>query len=474
LKTEIVNPNVRNFVKSLRDIGYTFEIAVADVLDNSIAAKAININIYMIHEPKLIFGMIDDGIGMSDQELVEAMRLATKDPDNERTKYDLGRFGLGLKTASFSQCKKLTVISKKDGIISARQWDLDYISNFDSWLLITPDLKEFETFPLLNDLKSQTQGTLVIWQNIDGYHKSDFSSVIEKLRKHLSLVFHRFLEGSVSFKTLSIRVNNNPLKAFNPFNINHPATQQLPSEKIKYHSDTITVQPFILPHHSKISQQEYEQYATEEGYTKSQGFYLYRANRLLIYGTWWGLHKVIDAHKLVRIKIDIPNSQDKYWGIDIKKSSANPIPELKADLKRIISQVTEKGSRPYTGRGRKIEDKFTTRFWNLTPYNEGFRFVLNSQHPILEKLISEIPEETFHLLKFYLLGVQAYLPLEAIQAQLHQNPHKIDQEAMLANDEIKRIVERLRTSGIDDLYIESLLKTELFKNRTELLMIGNK
>src|SRR5690606_3175789 len=147
-----------------------------------------------------------------------------------------------------------------------------------------------------------------------------------------------------------------------PFNPEHPASQQLPIEKIKIGKKNVLVQPFILPHHSKVSQAEYEKYATDEGYTKSQGFYLYRANRLLIYGTWWKLHKSIDAHKLVRIKIDITNDQDQYWGIDIKKSTASPNEEIKKDLKRIISQVTEKGSRPYTGRGRKIEDKTVNRF----------------------------------------------------------------------------------------------------------------
>jgi hypothetical protein len=472
METE-VNPNVSNFVTSLRDIGYTFEIAVADVLDNSIAANATHIKIYTVSEPELIFCMLDDGFGMSSEELVEAMRLATKNPKSERKKNDLGRFGLGLKTASFSQCKKLTVASKKNGLISARQWDLDYIEEKNKWLLITPEPTWIERLPMINELKNQEHGTLVVWQEIDGYQKRTFSDDINRLRKHLSLVFHRFLEGIVGAGSLTITINNNPLKAFNPFNINHPATQQISSEKIKMNNSTINIQPFILPHHSKVSQQEYEQYATEEGYTKSQGFYLYRANRLLIYGTWWGLHKAIDAHKLVRVKIDILNNQDKYWGIDIKKSTANPIVEIKIDLKRIIKQITEMGSRPYTGRGRKIEDKLTTRFWEMVAFNEGFRFALNPKHPILEKLISEISDENNELLNMYLMGLQAYLPLDAIQAQLQQSPHKINQEGALTEEEVYALAEQLKASGLDKSYIESLLKTEIFKNHKELLMIGD-
>ncbi|QUH26418.1 ATP-binding protein [Serpentinicella alkaliphila] len=464
---EVVKPNLKNFVKSLRDIGYTFEIAIADILDNSISANASKIKIFTVAEPELVFAILDDGIGMSTEELVNAMRLATKNPENERAKDDLGRFGLGLKTASFSQCKKLTVISKKNNKLSARQWDLDFIAETDEWYLLKPENECLKSLPLFDELCDQEHGTLVIWQYIDGLKNNNFSDKITKLRQHLSLVFHRFIEGTDMFRSVSIEVNNNPIKAFNPFNSNHPATQQLAVEKIKLHDSTINIQPYILPHHSKLSQQEYERYATEDGYTRSQGFYLYRANRLLIYGTWWGLHKAIDAHKLVRIKIDIPNEQDSLWGIDLKKSTANPSMEIKNDLKRIINRITEKGSRPYTGRGRKIDDKSTTMFWKLVPINDEFRFEINEEHPLFKKLLFELPNETRELFNVYLKGIQAYLPLDSIQAHLQQNPHKVVQETVLSREEIDKIVEQLKLSGLDRNSIDELLKTEIFKNYRE-------
>lgn len=473
MKTEVVNPNLSNFVKSLRDVGYTFEIAVADILDNCISAKASTVKIYAVAQPEITFSMLDDGIGMSENQLKEAMRLATKDSDDVRDKTDLGRFGLGLKTASFSQCKKLTVISKKDGVISAKQWDLDFISEKNEWFLITPTNKELEKLPLISEIEKQDCGTLVVWQEIDRHKPENFTDEIHKLRQHLSLVFHRFLER-VGKNKLKILINDNPVGAFNPFNISHNATQQITPEKVKLFDSIVTIEPFILPHHSKLSQQEYEQYATEEGYTKSQGFYLYRADRLLIYGTWWGLHRAIDAHKLVRVKIDISNEQDKYWGIDIKKSTAKPTQEIKNDLLRVIKQTTEKGAKPFTGRGKRIEDKTIKRFWELIPIKEGkedFRFALNIDHPIYQKLMEKYADD--ELLVSYLKGIQAYLPLDAIQAQLQQNPHKIKQETALGDEEIAELAERLKTSGLDKDYIESLLKTELFKNRKELLNNGN-
>ncbi len=473
MKEQIVNPYVGNFIKSLRDIGYNFEIAVADIVDNSITANSNTIKIYATSKPNIIFNMLDNGTGMSDEELIEAMRLASKDPDKAREKNDLGRFGLGLKTASFSQCKKVTVISKKNDEISLAQWDLNYLEEKNEWILRRPNIEDFKGNQLLRELKSYENGTLVIWEEIDRYEQDSFSDVIDKLRKHLSLVFHRYLEGSIIGKKLNIIVNNSDLIAFNPFNINHSATQELSTEKIKIYDNTISVQPFILPHHSKVSQQEYEMYATEEGYTKSQGFYLYRENRLLIYGTWWGLHRIKDAHKLVRIRIDISNKQDSLWGIDIKKSTANPCHEIKGDLKRIINQITEKGSRPFTGRGKKISDKTITRFWDLVPNENIISFGLNKEHPILKKLIPQLNEDQNELLSVYLKGIQSYLPLDAIQAQLQENPHKVKQEIEISDEELIEIVDRLRKSGVEESYIEDLLKTEMFRNRGELLYAKN-
>ncbi|MBH0157312.1 ATP-binding protein [Fictibacillus sp. 5RED26] len=464
--TEVVQPIVSNFIKSLRDIGYVFEVAVADVLDNSITAKANNVQISCIPNPETVFTILDNGLGMTNKELIDAMRLATNDPDSQRGADDLGRFGLGLKTASFSQCTDLTVISKKDAEISIKQWDLEYISEKNEWLLITPDIIEYEDIPLFKEFKEQESGTLVVWRGIDAFSESDIPNKIDILSSHLSLVFHCYLEGIVpGKKALKIFVNGQQLDPFNPFNPKHIATQQLIQEKIKFLDSEIMVQPYILPHHSKLSQQEFEKYATKDGYTKSQGFYLYRAHRLLIYGTWWGMHRTNDAHKLVRIKIDIPNNQDFAWGIDIKKSYANPLSVIKKDLKRIIQQVTIKGSRPFTGRGKKIEDLTTTRFWELVAEKDEIHFAINRSHPILKEFENKLHDEQQKLLNVILMGLEGYLPLDAIVAQLNMNPLKVKQETLLNENEIIALVDSWRSSGISEAFIKELLKTEVYKNK---------
>ncbi|MGL4672410.1 ATP-binding protein, partial [Cetobacterium sp.] len=455
MNSEIVNPNVSNFITALRDIGYSLEIAIADVLDNSISAKAKNIKIFCKNKEQLKFEILDNGNGMTELELVEAMRLGSKNPLASRTKTDLGRFGLGLKTASFSQCKKLTVFTKKDGVISNKQWDLNYIENKNEWRLKT--LKEYSEYELVQELDKMSSGTLVIWEEVDRLNPKEIAETLTRLRNHLSLVFHKFLEK----KTFKISINENELKSFDPFNIKHPATQELPKEEIKIGKDKIVIQPFILPHHSKVTQQEYNDYATSEGYLKAQGFYLYRANRLLIHGTWFGLHKASDAHKLVRIKIEIPNNNDVDWGIDVKKSTAKPADSIKENLKRTVSQISVLGSRPYTGRGRKIEDKKTERFWNLVhETNKTVNFKLNLKNEIYQTLNNSLNENQKEILSLYLNQIQEFLPLDSILSQLQQNPHDVVQKKCYSVDEKEILLQKLKDLGLDESYLNSL---ETFK-----------
>jgi len=189
-----INPNISNFIISLRDIGYSFDTALADIIDNSISANAKIIKIFASAEDKKA-AIIDDGTGMSQAELIEAMRLGSKNPHEERHSNDLGRFGLGLKTASFSQCKKLTVISKYNGHTFGYRWDLEYISKNNKWLLQEIKINQYENELWYEKLTGLSSGTIVVWEDIDRYEEEVFNIKLSDLNEHLALVFHRFLEG---------------------------------------------------------------------------------------------------------------------------------------------------------------------------------------------------------------------------------------------------------------------------------------
>ncbi|MGL5780109.1 ATP-binding protein [Cetobacterium sp.] len=450
MNTEVVNPNVSNFITALRDIGYNLEIAIADILDNSISANAKKIDINCVGNDKL--SILDNGTGMTELELVEAMRLGSKNPTETRSTNDLGRFGLGLKTASFSQCKILTVITKNNDIICNRQWDLNFIEAQNQWILKTLD--NYDNYQEeLEQLKQLKSGTVVIWEEIDRFKNDEITPNLYKLRNHLSLVFHRFLEKG----SLKINLNENKIEEFNPFNPKHLSTQEEAEEELMVGKNKIKIKPYILPHHSKISQKDYETYGTEDGYLKAQGFYLYRANRLLIHGTWFGLHKMTDAHKLIRIQIDIPNKCDIDWGIDVKKSIAKPASEIKAALKRTISQITVLGSRPYTGRGKKIEDKKKEKFWKLEMSSDKkLSFKLNKENAMYETLFNSLNNQQKELFDMFLRNIERNLPLDSILSQLQQNPHNVEQKQKTSKEEIEESIKKLKELGFSDDYIKTI------------------
>lgn len=464
---EIVKPNLSNFIKSLRDFGYNFSIALADIIDNSIAADSKKISIETNMNPEISLSILDDGFGMTELELIEAMRLGSKDPEEEREKKDLGRFGLGLKTASFSQCKSLTVITKKENKMSFKKWDLDLIEKENEWLLITPNLNEFKHISLLEKLNAQKSGTLVIWEKIDSIQKENYYEELNLLREHLALVFHRFLDGSIRGRKILLDLNNNLIKGFNPFNESNTATQTLPEQLIKFENKTVKITPYILPHHNKLSNEEYNKYATNDGYTKSQGFYLYRSGRLLIHGTWWGLNKISDAHRLIRIRVDISNDQDEIWNIDVKKSIASPNMFIKGELKKILNSILNRGKNVYTRRPKVLEDKTIIPFWEVSHSTDSIKFLINQHHPILVHIKKEMSDQEISFFSTYLKGIEAYIPISAIEAYAITDPQKIKQKELIEETEKKELLDALLNLNLTKEQIDELLKTEIFKGMKE-------
>jgi Histidine kinase-, DNA gyrase B-, and HSP90-like ATPase len=292
-KAESIIPNPKSTINSYRSFGYNLSTAIADIIDNSISANANNIEITFKWEGKNSYISIsDNGNGMNLAELIIAMTPGSKDPEAERNTNDLGRFGLGLKTASFSQCKRLTVISKKkDFHILKRCWDIDFINQEEKWILLN-----FVSNPMfISLLEIQKSGTVVLWENLDrivgdasidnAAVKNAFYEELSRVKQHLSLVFHRFIES----KRIEIKVNNLVLEPWNPFLLNLTPKPEMGQIEILQNSVEVTY--FILPHMSKISQDNYEKSGGPLGWYQQQGFYIYRGDRLLVAGDWLGIEK---------------------------------------------------------------------------------------------------------------------------------------------------------------------------------------
>jgi hypothetical protein len=436
-------PRASSLTESMRDIGYSLETAIADIIDNSIAAGAAEINIRFDFEtsaPRL--GIIDNGRGMTRDELIDAMRHGSKHPRAERAADDLGRFGLGLKTASFSQCRRLTVVSIQNGTMEAAVWDLDTVSEKDEWVLGILEPEEIARLPYISELG--TTGTMVLWESLDRLCDNALPSKellyekIELVDRHLALVFHRFLSGDIKGKKIEIKMNGHAIEAFDPFCLSNKATQLLPEEICRVRGHEVKIQPYILPHHSKLSPREHDYYQTRSEFVGNQGVYIYRNNRLMAWGSWFRLVPKGEATKLARVKIDFPNALDELWTIDIKKSRAHPPQQVKDTLRQVLNRIVEQSTRVHTGRGRRLFDENPEPCWMRYAEHGGVRYSVNKDHPVIASYQRMLEPDQQRLFQEVLAIVEDSIPVEAIYSDYSMTPKSFDDTPTLDGADIAR------------------------------------
>lgn len=427
-------PSAACLSASMRDIGYSLETAIADLLDNSITAAADKIDIICdLSGENPVLVVLDNGNGMSGDGLRAAMRHGAVNPKAHRSPKDLGRFGLGLKTASFSQCRSLVVVSTRDGTVSGAEWDMDRIDDSDDWILSILDKEDIHTLPYVDRLEDH--GTAIIWRKLDrlledahGDRRDEIvNEKLEVVRRHLSLVFHRFLSGDVrGFPRVLITLNGHSIDAFDPFCRKNPATQVLPEEIVRIGDAEVRFQPYILPHHSRLSALEYAFYQSRSDFISNQGAYVYRNGRLMAWGDWFRLVPKGEATKLARVQIDFPNSLDEAWTIDIKKSRARPPQIVRERLRQIISGITTRSITVHRGRGQKLFDEIKAPVWERYADQDGIRYELNEDHPLVSSLLTKLSSEDASLLRILLDSVAASLPIEMIYSDYSTHPREMN------------------------------------------------
>jgi len=444
-------PHAAALSRSMRDLGYSLETAIADLIDNSITARAENIWIFfsdaqdMSDNASLV--IIDDGKGMSKEELFEAMRPGSRDPRDERDEDDLGRFGLGLKTSSFSQCRELTVVSRKNNATSAAQWDLDTVTEKNDWIIKLLPEKMFSALPYIEELGKT--GTYVLWRKMDrllegNLGKKEIYSKLDGVEHHLALVFHRYLSGKgYKNRKISIYINGREVEPVDPFCTSHKATQLLQEEIVRINGEEVRIQPFILPHHSKLSKKEHNFYKTRSDFVSNQGAYIYRNGRLMAWGDWFRLIPKGESTKLARVRIDFPNKLDELWTIDIKKSRAYPPMQVKEALRQIINRVAEGSGRVHTGRGRRLLENVTMPLWSRFKDREVVRYTLNRDHPLIVSVSSSFPEDGRKALEDIFKIIEKGIPVEAIYADYAVDPHAFESNDEINREEMKQSLESI-------------------------------
>ncbi|MEA1960995.1 MAG: ATP-binding protein [Bacillota bacterium] len=425
--TEIdLPPYAPVLMESTRALGYSLEAAIADLLDNSISAEAteIKIEFWPLDDPYLI--IVDNGKGMSPEEITNAMQYGSQSPLDERNPNDMGRFGLGLKTASLSQCRSLTVVSLKDGIYSARQWDLDVIKEKKKWTLLALDDEQLVDLPGIDQLKDYGKGTIVVWNKFDrmaaGAVSFDdaFSSKIDDVRLHIALVFHRYLSGEPGIKRVTMYINNAPIVSIDPFLVGK-SEQIMDAEPIVVNGSRITAIPYILPHVSRLTKEELQSLGGEDGMRKNQGFYVYRNRRLLVWGTWFRLLRQDELYKLARVRIDIPNSLDELWKLDIRKSTAVPPDVVRRNLVRIVNRIAEGSKRTWTFRGRKEIRDDVGHIWERHKTRKGIQYIINREHPIVESVRLKMGSQHHREFESMLNLIEASFPLNAMYVDMTED-----------------------------------------------------
>jgi hypothetical protein len=430
---KLLPPSATSLLESLRGVGYSMPAAIADLVDNAITAKAKNIWLqFTWNTTGPWIRMIDDGSGMDSCEIDEAMRFGGKNPLDLRDPSDLGRFGLGLKTASLSQCRRFTVGSRKGGRIQVRRWDLDHLMDpARGWELLEEPHSGSES--RLKPLGEVGAGTLVLWEQLDGYEtrssgksrpsESAFLKAAEDVEAHLAMVFHRYLEGPNPGIRIYINGNGDAqrVRPWDPFLLDHPAVIRRPAQTITGTSGPVEVQGIVLPHKDKLSKDEFDKAGGPDGWTAQQGFYVYRNRRLLVAGDWLGLGTgqgwtKEESHKLARIRLDLPNSADAAWRIDIKKSVARPPTDMREDLRKIAEDIRATARRVFAHRGQygnNPKGPGLVRVWKAVERKDGVSYRIDREHPSVRSVF-EAPGCDRAAIENLLRVIESTVPVQQI------------------------------------------------------------
>ncbi len=460
IETAQAGPDASSMIETFRAIGYSIETAIADIIDNSITAGAKNVWVdYVWSGPDTVLSILDDGNGMNNEELIQAMRPGSKNPLEIRDTDDLGRFGLGLKTASFSQTRKFTVISKRsDCKVCFWSWDMDFVNKSQSWSLIKYCPKEsFFT----EKVEKLTSGTCVMWWDLDRVtkdtkedsedSKKKFLETMENVKSHLSMVFHRFIEDGVN-----IFFQGRKIKSWDPIMIGFDGLQ--PKPEVKFHDGKISIKGFVLPHRSKLSSEEYNfGKGPKDSWTAHQGFYVYRSKRLLVAGDWLGMFKKEVHYDLCRIRIDLPNDIDEDWQIDIKKSIARPPLKYRDQIISVAKEVRTQALEVYRHKGKVLKRKLSKDeyfpFWEER-IRHGKRFYkINREHPLLKELFTKSNESKSEIEKvIQFIEETVPIPLITLQENENDKPHGQPFEGRedAIRDAMKAMYQNLIMSGKTD------------------------
>ena len=461
VRNKLAEPSPSALIESMRNLGYDLPSALADIIDNSITAQAKEIHIdYGWNNGVPYVLILDDGNGMFESKLFEAM-IPGKGMLEERELDDLGRFGLGLKTASWSQCKRMTAYTKHDGSIHHLTWDLDHVRDVDKWELLG-ELEQYEVDILSDKLNPYESGTAILWTNLDRIlpEKGDeetkrnylYSIMVDLVTPHLSMIFHRYLEN----KKVKIFVGRGTCSPWDPFMSTHHATEEVSSEG--FEDDKITITPYVLPHSSKLTTaSEKEEAEGVRGWDANQGFFVYRRDRMIISGGYFDLDlKSNPSYRLCRIKVDLTNEFDLAWKVDVRKKDVIPPPGYREELKRIAKSIMRRSSNRYVARTssktRLRKNQTLEEVWQRKQIGEKIQYKINSNSPGIQAIIDQnsIDKKVLRQLLYIIERTIPYRSITLDNNEMEDATMNLPEENIRPPDGLHQVALNLIRSKVED------------------------
>lgn len=459
-------PPAKSLIQGLRCIGYNFSTALADIIDNSISSDAKHIQVLSNpddEEPYVV--IFDDGHGMGFKELDNAMTLGSNRDEKEDSEYELGRFGLGLKSASFSQCLRLTVASKNCNRINAMRYDLKKIQEKNEWLLDILDSNEIDSLPEIDLLKNAKTGTLVIWQCFDKImeesdsFKNSFINTIGAAKSHIELVFHRFWDD------INISFNGHRIEKRDPFLTNAPNHQEGRTMTINVDGQDIFVTPFVLPYANSLTEDNKRMLGNPKSIYDDQGFYIYHNKRLIIRGSWLRMKIRSEFNKLARVRVDIPSSLDSLWMLDVKKSSAKIPDKIKDQLQISIKDSIVRSKREVKYIGKK-ESEAEHPLWQRIDLHGGkVKYEINRENnPLYSALAEMLDDKQLVALNTYLDKIEEFIPKGLIVSDNADSLNIVNSDADSDEEElIEQVLFLASCSNDPEIAVCRLLEGQTFE-----------
>ncbi|NVK73885.1 MAG: ATP-binding protein [Oceanospirillaceae bacterium] len=398
--TDEIIPDPESLLESIRSVGYSLKEAISDLIDNSISANATSIRVIINLEGDGEFHLIDNGDGMDHQKLVSSFRLGSTNPKTTRDENDLGRFGMGMKTASLSQCRSVTVTSKQNNFVVSRTLDLDEVSKQKKWVIGEKEVHS----GIVKQLDDLEHGTIISWEKIDHTYvsKEENDNLLLDVRNYISLCFHRFMEKTNN--KISFYLNDVLIKPISPVVEGSQIFSEIALDDIDSKMRAFTI-PIRKDNNSFSIFNSFELF---NGLENQQGIYIYRSDRLLCFGGWLGIVKPNNSYKLCRVIIDFKNdySSDSKWSIDIKKTKAEIPYEYRQEIKRFV-QKAQKDSSIKIGKYNRVEMGSSIRnlyenaeLWIIkknTKYGY-WEYSLNMENPIFKGLLEKVKKKELKVL----------------------------------------------------------------------------